>query len=214
MDKKEVRERIEKLKKVINHHRYLYHVLDQQEISDEALDSLKKELFELEKAHPEFVTLDSPTQRVGGEALKEFKKITHRERMLSLNDAFSCEDMQDWLLRVSKLLTEQEKQHIDFYAELKIDGLAIELEYQGGTLLTASTRGDGTVGEDITQNIKTVEAVPLTLESNENLVVRGEVFISKDEFKRLIKLKKNWDWLCMLIPETLPPALSVSLILR
>jgi DNA ligase (NAD+) len=191
MDKKEVRERIEKLKKVINHHRYLYHAQDQQEISDEALDSLKKELFELEKAHPEFVTLDSPTQRVGGEALKEFKKITHRERMLSLNDAFSYEDMQDWLLRVSKLLTEQEKQNIDFYAELKIDGLAIELEYQGGMLLTASTRGDGTVGEDITQNIKTVEAVPLTLESNENLVVRGEVFISKEEFKRINKTQEK-----------------------
>lgn len=191
MDKKEVRERIEKLKKVINHHRYLYHVQDQQEISDEALDSLKKELFELEKAHPEFVTLDSPTQRVGGEALKEFKKITHRERMLSLNDAFSYEDMQDWLLRVSKLLTEPEKQNIDFYAELKIDGLAIELEYQGGVLLTASTRGDGTVGEDITQNIKTVEAVPLTLESDENLVVRGEVFISKEEFKRINKTQEK-----------------------
>ena len=108
MDKKEIKQRIEKLKKTINHHRYLYHVLDRQEISDSALDSLKKELFDLEQKYPEFITADSPTQRVGGKALKEFKKVKHLQRMLSFNDAFSKEDMDDWQERFLKLLPEKE----------------------------------------------------------------------------------------------------------
>src|SRR3989344_7631650 len=164
MDKKEKKNRIEKLKELINYHRYQYHVLDRQEISDAALDSLKKELFDLEQANPEFITDDSPTQRVGGKPLPEFKKVPHRERMLSLNDAFSKEDMQDWLQRISKILTKQEKNQIDFYCELKIDGLAIELEYRDGFFAQGSTRGDGSIGEDITQNLKTVEAIPLSLQ--------------------------------------------------
>jgi len=191
MDKKEVKIRIEKLKKVINYHRHLYHVLDKQEISDSALDSLKKELFDLELLHPEFITFDSPTQRVGGEALKEFKKVAHKERMLSLTDAFSKEDMQDWLERISKLLTEEEKKKIDFYAELKIDGLAIELKYEGGNFVLGSTRGDGSVGEDITQNLKTVDSIPLTIDDKNDLVIRGEVFISKKEFASINKLQAS-----------------------
>src|SRR3989338_6940622 len=125
MTKQEVKQRIEKLKKTINYHRHLYHVLDKQEISDAALDSLKKELFDLEQEYPDLVTSDSTTQRVGGEPLKEFKKVRHPARMLSFNDAFSKEDMIDWLERISKLLTSEEKNKIDFYCELKIDGLAI-----------------------------------------------------------------------------------------
>src|SRR3989344_2410844 len=163
MNKSQAQERIKKLKDLINHHRYLYHVLDKQEISDAALDSLKKELFDLEQYFPGLITPDSPTQRVGGAPLAEFKKVRHYQRMLSLNDAFSKEDMQDWLLRFLKLLTPEEKNNIDFYCELKIDGLAIELEYQDGTLVQGSTRGDGSIGEDITQNLKTVEAIPLSL---------------------------------------------------
>ncbi len=134
----------------------MYHVQDKQEISDSALDSLKKELFDLEKIYPEFITEDSPTQRVGGEPLKEFKKIKHLQRMLSFNDAFSKEDMQDWQNRILKLLpapsAQAGKKEIDFYCELKIDGLAIELIYENGILKTGSTRGDGTIGEDITKN--------------------------------------------------------------
>ena len=165
MSKKlEAKKRIEKLKQAINYHRHLYHVLDKQEISDEALDSLKKELFDLEQRFPEFITADSPTQRVGGKPLPEFKKVPHAQRMLSLNDAFSKEDMQDWLERISKLLTEREKSQVDFYCELKIDGLAIELEYENGMFIQGSTRGDGSIGEDITQNLKTVESIPLALE--------------------------------------------------
>ncbi len=196
MDKHQAYERIEKLKKLINHHRYLYHVLDTQEISDAALDSLKKELFNLEQQYPEFITKDSPTQRVGGQVQKEFKKVKHIKRMLSLNDAFSKEDVEDWVGRFSKLLTDEEKSKIDFYVELKIDGLAIELVYENGLLKTGSTRGDGTFGEDITQNLKTIDAIPLSLQTNNyklptRLVVRGEVFISKKEFKAVNDVRKK-----------------------
>lgn len=187
--KKEIQERIEKLKTLINYHRHLYHVEDRQEISDAALDSLKKELFDLEQKNPEFITFDSPTQRVGGAPLKEFNKVTHYEKMLSLNDTFSPEDMRDWLERIGKLLTPSEYSTLDFYAELKIDGLAIELEYRGGILVQGSTRGDGLVGEDITQNLKTVEAIPLTIDYQDHLVVRGEVFISKKEFQEINHLQ-------------------------
>ena len=191
MNKTETFQRIKKLREVINHHRYLYHVLDKQEISDAALDSLKKELFDLEQQCPEFMTQDSPTQRVGGEPLKEFKKIRHATPMLSLNDVFSKEDFYDWYERISKLLTEQEKSQVDFYCELKIDGLAIELTYEQGILKSGSTRGDGLIGEDITQNIKTIEAVPLSLELPYDMVVRGEVFISKKEFQKQNALLKK-----------------------
>jgi len=192
VDKKEVKNRIEKLKRVINHHRYLYHVKDRQEISDEALDSLKKELFDLEQEYPEFIASDSPTQRVGGQPLKEFKKVTHKHRMLSFNDAFSKEDMEEWLKRISKLLTQNEKDKIDFYCELKIDGLAIELIYRDGIFEIGSTRGDGFVGEDITQNLKTVQSIPLQINTREKeLIVRGEVFISKKEFNQINKLQQE-----------------------
>lgn len=196
MNLKEVKSRIDKLKKLINHHRHLYHVLDKQEISDAALDSLKKELFDLEQKYPQFITEDSPTQRVGGKPAKEFKKVRHKEKMLSLNDVFSKEDFYEWVKRISKLLSENERKRIDFYCELKIDGLAIELEYEKGILRVGSTRGDGLIGEDITQNLKTIEAIPLSLLTTNiklpaNLIVRGEVFISKKEFEKVNKLQKD-----------------------
>jgi len=198
MDKKEVKQRIDSLKKTINHHRYLYHVLDKQEISDSALDSLKKELFDLEQKFPELITFDSPTQRVGGKPLKEFKKVKHLQRMISFNDAFSKEDMEDWQERFMKLLSPDERNKINYYCELKIDGLAIELIYRNGVLQTGSTRGDGMIGEDITENLKTVDAIPLSLEIEKlknlkipELIVRGEVFINKKEFERMNKEQKE-----------------------
>ncbi len=200
MKAEEAKNRIQKLRELVNHHRYLYHVLDKQEISDAALDSLKKELFDLEQEFPQFITPDSPTQRVGGAPLKEFKKVRHADRMLSLNDVFSKEDFYDWHQRISKLLTPQEQSQIDFYCELKIDGLAIELEYENGMFKTGSTRGDGIIGEDITQNLKTVEAIPLNVKSQitnhklqvaRTLVVRGEVFISKKEFAAINKIQQE-----------------------
>lgn len=194
MTKQRAKQRIEKLKKVISRHRYLYHVLDRQEISEAALDSLKKELFDLEQRFPEFITPDSPTQRVAGQPLKKFEKIKHSVPMLSFNDAFSEKDRKDWLERISKLLNSDEIKQIDFFCELKIDGLAIELIYQNNILKTGATRGDGRVGEDVTQNLKTIESIPLKLEIGNwklkipDLVeVRGEVFISKKEFEKLNK---------------------------
>jgi DNA ligase (NAD+) len=201
MTKEEAKKRVEKLKSVINRHRYLYHVLDRQEISDSALDSLKKELFDLEQKFPELITPDSPTQRVGGWSLKEFKKVRHFQPMLSFNDAFSEEDMKDWLERISKLLSKEELSRLDFFCELKFDGLAIELVYENGFFKIGSTRGDGRLGEDVTQNLKTIEAIPLKifpipqdLTSRQDLrriVARGEVFISKKEFERLNKERRK-----------------------
>jgi len=182
------KDRIKKLKKLINYHRHLYHVLDKQEISDSALDSLKKELFDLEEKFPKLKTSDSPTQRVGGEPLKEFKKVKHSSPMLSFNDAFSREDVESWLERISKLLTK--KENVDFFCELKIDGLAVELIYEKGIFKTGSTRGNGLIGEDITQNLKTIEAIPLKLQKEDDVVVRGEVFLSKKEFEKVNKGRK------------------------
>src|SRR3989344_4330865 len=130
IDKAEAKKRIIKLREVINHHRYLYHVLDRQEISDAVLDSLKKELFDLENEYPDLVTPDSPTQRVGGKPLDKFVKVTHPSRMLSLADAFNQEDMEEWLVRLKRI--DPKAGHTGYYAELKLDGLAIELIYEKG----------------------------------------------------------------------------------
>lgn len=196
MRKEEIKKRIEKLKKTINYHRYLYHMEDREEISESALDSLKKELFDLEQKFPEFITPDSPTQRIGGEPLKDFKKVKHPQKMLSFNDAFSKEDMQDWLERISKLLILEERQKIDFYCELKIDGLAVELIYENGFLKVGSTRGDGFIGEDVTQNLKTIESIPLKIQTDnlknpKEIIVRGEAFISKNDFENINNLQKK-----------------------
>ncbi len=192
MNKNEVRKRIEKLREAINHYRYNYAVFDKSLISDEALDSLKKELFDLEQQFPDLITPDSPTQRVAGEPLKEFAKARHEQPMISLNDAFSEPDMTDWLERLKNFFGRPVQQ--EFYCELKIDGLAIELVYENGILVQGSTRGDGLIGEDVTQNLKTVEAIPLKLnilniksKISNRIVVRGEVFLTTKEFERINK---------------------------
>ena len=189
--------RIEKLREEINKYRHAYHVLNRSLISDAALDSLKKELFDLEQKFPDLITLDSPTQRVGGQPLKEFKKVTHREpRMISLNDAFSEDDVRDWFTRLETYLKKtcniSHPTSNGFYADLKMDGLAVELIYEDGVFVQGSTRGDGLVGEDITQNLKTIEAIPLRLSLPsgytlypKTLVCRGEVFLSKKEFAKI-----------------------------
>ncbi|HOB89849.1 MAG TPA: NAD-dependent DNA ligase LigA, partial [Candidatus Colwellbacteria bacterium] len=191
MTKQEVKERIEKLKKEINRDRYAYHVLDKSLIPDEVLDSLKKELFDLELQYPEFVTPDSPTQRVAGEPLKEFKKVPHERPMISFNDAFSEKDMEDWIDRLENYL--KKKIDKEFFCELKLDGLSVELVYDNGVFVRGSTRGDGLVGEDVTQNLRTIEDIPLKLEGDypKHLVVRGEVILSKKEFERINKEQKK-----------------------
>jgi len=185
MTKAEAKKRIEKLKKMINYHRYLYHVLDRQELSDATFDSLKHELYKLEQEFPEFITPDSPTQRVGGQPLKEFKKVPHASPMLSMEDVFSEKELRDWgdylkrLERVAKF---------EYFAELKIDGFAISLIYENGLFTCGSTRGDGKIGEDVTQNLKTIESIPLKIENCKlkipNLLeIRGEVYMGKKEFE-------------------------------
>jgi len=191
MEKQEAKKRIEKLKKEIARYRYLYHVLDKQEITDAALDSLKHELFKLEQEYPEFITPDSPTQRVGGKPLDKFKKVRHKTPMLSIEDVFSFQELKGWEERISKLMPSAK---FDYYAEAKMDGLAISLIYKNGILARASTRGDGKVGEDVTQNIKTIEAIPLRLMENDKvknleqeIEIRGEVFMPKKAFEELNK---------------------------
>jgi DNA ligase (NAD+) len=160
MTREEAKTRIEKLRKEVEHHRYLYHVLDRVEISDAALDSLKHELYKLEQQHPDLIAPDSPTQRVGGEALPGFKKVRHAEPMLSIEDVFSLEELSDWFERNRKILPHLKP---DLYAEIKMDGLAVSLVYEDGLFVQGSTRGDGRTGEDVTQNLKTIEAIPLRL---------------------------------------------------
>lgn len=207
MDRKEAQQRINNLKDVINYHRYNYHVLDKQEISDEALDSLKHELFLLEQEYPELITIDSPTQRIGGKPLDGFVKVKHAKQMVSLEDVFSQEELFDW----EKYLARQNVNPDSYFAELKVDGFAISLRYQNGFLKQAITRGDGKIGEDVTENIKTVESIPLkifvhkeknlpdkiknilqNILDNGLLEIRGEVYMSKIEFEKInAERKKN-----------------------
>lgn len=160
MTRSEAEIRIKKLRQEIDKYRYQYHVLNALEISEAALDDLKHELYRLEQLYPDLITPDSPTQRVAGEPLPGFKKVTHAERMLSIEDAFSFEEVEEWLVRMRKLKPQAD---FDFYAEMKMDGLAVSLVYEDGKLVQGSTRGDGTVGEEVTHNIRTIEAIPLNL---------------------------------------------------
>ncbi len=199
MDKQEIKNRIEKLKETINYHRYLYHVLDKSEISEEALDSMKHELYLLESENPEFITADSPTQRVEGAVLDKFEKCKHTVRMLSLNDVFDFTELSEWEKRVKKIVPNIRS---NYFAEIKMDGLAISLIYEGGVLIRGVTRGDGIVGEDVTNNIKTIESIPLRLRTQElsadeklvaetRLEVRGEVYMSREEFLRVNRIQKR-----------------------
>lgn len=193
---KQVQGRVEKLREEIRHHRYLYHVLDTQEISDGALDSLKLELEELERAYPELMSADSPTQRVGGEPREEFTKVERGEdrRMTSLSDAFSEEDVRAWFVRLQNALGDDSIEP-KLYCDLKMDGLAIELVYDAeGMLELASTRGNGLIGEDVTENVKTIEAIPLRLRKKpgkNGFIARGEIFLPKKEFARINKELKR-----------------------
>jgi DNA ligase (NAD+) len=194
MNKTQAKERIEKLKKEIDHHRYLYHVLDQQEISEAALDSLKHELYVLEQEYPEFITPDSPTQRIGGKPLDKFKKVVHLVRQWSFNDAFDEEEIKDFDARIRKVLEDQGEKlakPLDYTAELKIDGLHVVLRYEKGLLVSGATRGDGRVGEDVTQNLRTIESIPLKLSRPVSIIVEGEVFMSKDVFTELNRAREK-----------------------
>jgi DNA ligase (NAD+) len=183
-DINKVKRRVEELREVINHHNYRYYVLDSPEISDAEYDELMKELRQLEAEHPELVTPDSPTQRIGAPPVEAFGVIEHPQPLLSLTNAFSYEELAAWHKRVSKLLGGRQ---FDLVCEPKIDGLAVALTYVDGLLVTGATRGDGYRGEDITQNLKTIRSIPLSVskEAPTRFEVRGEVYLPKAGFKKL-----------------------------
>jgi DNA ligase (NAD+) len=178
------KKRIEELRGIINHHNYRYYVLDSPEISDAEYDELMKELRQLETEHPELVTPDSPTQRIGAPPVEAFGVVEHPQPLLSLANAFSYEELAAWHKRVSNLLGGRQ---FDLVCEPKIDGLAIALTYVDGLLATGATRGDGYRGEDITQNLRTIRSIPLSVpkEAPPRFEVRGEVYLPKAGFKKL-----------------------------
>ncbi|HSK99429.1 MAG TPA: NAD-dependent DNA ligase LigA [Rubrobacteraceae bacterium] len=183
----DVRGRVEELREEIRHHNRLYYVEDAPEISDAEYDALYTELEELEAAHPELITPDSPTQRVGGEPLEGFEEVRHAVPMLSLGNARKLEELREWDARVRRLLGPDEEPNLRYVTELKIDGLAVSLRYENGRFVRGATRGNGTVGEDVTQNLRTVRAIPDRLDDDppEVLEPRGEVYMSLEEFDKL-----------------------------
>jgi DNA ligase (NAD+) len=184
-------ERMAWLVKELNHHIYNYHVLDAPTIPDAEYDKLFRELQELETAHPEAVSNDTPTSRVGGAPIPEFSQVTHAVPMLSLNNGFSDEDIDNFDRRVREGLG---RAQVDYAAELKFDGLAISLRYENGVFVQAATRGDGFTGEDVTANIRTIKVIPLRLHGNDLpdvLEVRGEVLMFKQDFERLNQRQRD-----------------------
>ena len=187
MTKAEAQKRIAKLREAIDKYRYEYHVLNALSISEEALDSLKQELVDLEKQFPDLITPDSPTHRVAGKPLAGFKKVKHKVTQWSFNDAFSPEDMRDFDARMKRFLKQETGKDLvpTYICELKIDGLKVVLEYQNGLLVTAATRGDGSVGEDVTENVRTMESVPLRLRQPVDIIVEGEAYMPLSQFKKI-----------------------------
>ncbi|MBM3118634.1 MAG: NAD-dependent DNA ligase LigA [Chloroflexi bacterium] len=179
-----IKQRITKLRELLNYHNYRYYVLDSPEISDAEYDELMRELKQLEEAHPELITLDSPTQRVGAAPVEAFGVVEHPQPLLSLANAFSDEELDAWYRRASNLLGSRKT---DFVCELKIDGLAVALAYVNGLLEVGATRGDGLRGENITQNLRTIKSIPLSVpkEAPPRFEVRGEVYLPKAGFKKL-----------------------------
>ena len=184
MKRKEVKNKIEKLREELRYHEHKYHVLDNPEISDAEYDEMMNELKKLEEKYPEFKSPDSPTQRVGGETLDEFEKVEHKSEMLSLGNAFNGQELRDFANRIYKKAN-IEKDDVDFIVEHKIDGLSAILSYEDGIFNLGATRGNGRIGEDVTKNLKTIGSIPLKLKEKVDLEIRGEVFIKKKDFEKL-----------------------------
>ncbi|MCH4889886.1 NAD-dependent DNA ligase LigA [Acidaminobacter sp. JC074] len=172
--------RIEALTKLLNEHNHNYYVLDNPTITDYEYDMLLKELMDLEEKYPDLKAEDSPSNRVGGVALDAFSQVSHTTRMLSLDNSYNAEDLRDFDKRVKK-----EVSGVDYILEMKIDGLSVALKYEKGILVQGATRGNGEVGEDVTENVKTIKSIPLKLSQPVDIEVRGEVFISKKGFEKL-----------------------------
>ncbi|MFP4478184.1 MAG: NAD-dependent DNA ligase LigA [Candidatus Izemoplasmatales bacterium] len=181
-----VKKRIDELKKLINHYNYEYYVKDNPSVSDVEYDQLMKELIELEEEHPEYKTPDSPTQRVGGQVSSKFEKVEHERPMLSLSNVFSEEEIKSFDKRIRKVVKDY-----TYTVELKIDGLSVSMIYEDGYFKRAATRGNSVVGEDITENVKTIKSLPLKIDFKDKLEVRGEIFISKNNFNQINKVRKE-----------------------
>ena len=188
-NKPEAEARIKKLRELINDYRYHYHVLDESIMSEAAADSLKHELSLLEEKFPDLITPDSPTQRVAGKPLDKFKKVTHKERMISLADVFSEEEIKDWISRNEKLIPGGKIE--EFFTDIKMDGLACALKYKDGLFSQAITRGDGLVGEDVTNNVRTIENIPLRISELGDVEVRGEIILFKKDFAEINARQKK-----------------------
>ena len=190
----DARKEIEKLREEIRHHDYQYYVLDSPEITDREYDLLLKRLLNLEKQHPEFASPDSPTQRVGGEPVPGFKTVPHKQKMFSLDNTYTFDEIKDWQERVRKGLGSKEK--IEYVAELKMDGVSVNLTYEKGVLAIGALRGDGEVGEDVTSNVKTIRAIPLRLLGQDHpahVEIRGEAFMSRKDFQMINKEREEKD---------------------
>src|SRR3984885_10342193 len=187
---KDVGKKIEALREKIRHHEYLYYVVDNPEISDAEFDKLMRQLKGLEAEHPELITADSPTQRVGGKPREGFVKVPHSSPMLSLDNTYSEEELRDWERRVHQLSGQSD---VDYVCELKLDGMSLALIYEDGKLVRGITRGDGSIGEDVTLNVRTVRSVPLSIPKEKlkkagipaNFEVRGELLMPLAAFKKV-----------------------------
>lgn len=178
MNKQEIKERMDSLVEVLNQYGYSYYVLDNPTVPDSEYDQKLRELEDLEKAYPDLAREDSPTQRIGGEPLDAFRKVTHETPMMSLGNAFNEQDLRDFARRAQEGVSGE----VTFVCELKIDGLAISLKYQEGKFVLGSTRGDGRIGEDITSNLRTIRSIPLSIKEAGTLEVRGEAFMPHKSF--------------------------------
>ncbi len=183
-----IEQQLTELRTTLRHHEYLYHVMDAPEVPDAEYDRLMRELRELESQHPELITPDSPTQRVGAAPLTAFSQIRHEVPMLSLDNVFDEESFLAFNKRVQDRLKSTDG--LTYCCELKLDGLAVSILYENGVLMQAATRGDGTTGEDITSNVRTIRAIPLKLHGENipaRLEVRGEVFLPQAGFEKSMK---------------------------
>jgi len=195
MDKNKIKARIERLRKELDRNRYLYHIKDMPEIGDDVYDSLFEELRKLEEENPEFFSSTSPTQRIGDKPLEKFNKVKHSIKQWSFDDVFDFEELKAWEEKVKRMIeksefdsgSESNSDKLEYCVELKIDGLKIILTYENGIFTQGATRGDGTVGEDITQNLKTIQSIPLELEEKIDLIAVGECWLGKSELERINK---------------------------
>ncbi len=193
MTKKEAKKRIEELRKKTNYYAQKYYDEDNPEITDYEYDMLMLELRNLEKEYPEYINKESLTQKVGGTVKEGFAKVTHEVPLQSLQDVFSFEEIEEFLQRMEEKAKENNIEEINYVVETKIDGLSSAIEYKNGEFVRGATRGNGLIGEDVTNNIKTIKSIPMNLKEKIDIIVRGEVFISKNNFEELNKKREEED---------------------